>query len=220
LAESANRISRRLFIPRRKAKLIGALALVLAVGILTTGCFFNIFQTARTLGKGTVALNLGMAAINFAVGTENNWVCTPQGRLAMGIADGVDIGIGSGVMFILDTRELEFLGVVGDIKASLSAQPEGFALAAGYGGVYSPWMDGWGLEVSIYVDSTLPYLPVYFVYRSIFQFGGDGFTVEPQVQHQLAGGLHLMHSPTTRLLIEIDSWGGLLSAGIGLEILF
>jgi hypothetical protein len=201
---------------RRKAKLIGAVALVVTVGILSAGCFLNVFQTARTLGKGNVALNLGMAAMNIAIGADNNWMFTPQGRLSVGIADGIDLGVRSGVMFGLDTGNLGFLGVVGDIKASLFAQPEGFALAVGFGGGYSPGMVGWGLEASIYVDSTLQYLPVYFVYRPLFPLGGDGFTI----QHQLAGGLHLLLSPTTRLLIEIDSWGGLLSAGIGLEILF
>lgn len=199
-----------------RAKLTAALVLVVAVGLLSTGCFLNVFQTARTLGKGNVALNLGMAAMNIAIGEDNNWMFTPQGRLSVGIADGIDLGVRSGVMFGLDTGELGFLGVVGDIKVSLFAQPEGFALSLGFGGGYSPGMIGWGLEGSIYVDSTLQYLPVYFVYRPLFPLGGDGFTI----QHQLAGGLHLMLSPTTRLLIEVDSWGGLLSAGIGLEILF
>ena len=199
-----------------KAKLIGALALVVVVGVLSTGCFFNIFQTARTLGQGNVALNLGMAAMNIAIDTDNNWILTPQGRLAVGIADGIDLGVRSGVMFGLDTGNLGFLGVVGDIKASLFAQPEGFALAVGFGGG-SLGMLGWGLEASIYVDSTLQYLPIYFVYRPLFPLNNEA---EFTILHQLAGGLHLMLSPTTRLLIEIDSWGGLLSAGIGLEILF
>ena len=200
---------------RRRAKRFGALALVVAVGMLSTGCFLNVFQTARTLGQGNVALNLGMAAMNIAIGEDNNWILTPQGRLAVGIADGIDIGVRSGAMFSLDTGNLGFLGVVGDIKASLLAQSEGFALAVGFGGG-SLGTIGWGLEASIYVDSTLQYLPVYFVYRPLFPLGGDEFTV----QHQLAGGLHLMLSPTTRLLIEIDSWSGLWSAGIGLKILF
>jgi hypothetical protein len=199
-----------------KARLIAVAALLLAVGLLTTGCFFNVFQTARPLGKGNAALNLGLAAMNIAIGEENGWTLTPQGRLAVGITDGVDLGVRSGAMFELDTGNLGFLGVVGDIKVSLFAQPEGFALAVGFGGGYSPGMVGWGLEGSIYVDSTLQYLPLYFVYRPLFPLVVGGFTV----QHQLAGGIHLVLSPTMRLLIEVDLWGGLLSAGIGLEVLF
>jgi hypothetical protein len=198
-----------------KLQMIGAMVLLLSMGLLT-GCFFNVFQTARTLGQGNVALNLGVAVMNIAIGEGNGWTLTPQGRLAVGIANGVDLGVRSGAMFDLNTGELGFLGVVGDIKLSLFAQPEGFAVALGFGGGYSPGMVGWGLEGSIYLDSTLQYLPVYFVYRPLFPLGGETFTV----QHQLAGGLHLMLSPTTRLLIEVDSWGGLLSGGIGLEILF
>jgi hypothetical protein len=203
--------------------LIGALTLVLAVGLPATGSVSNVFQTARTLGQGNVALNLGMAAMTNVIDEDNDWIFIPQGRLAIGLTDGVDLGVR---VFGLDTGNFGSFTVMGDIKASLFAQPEGLALSLGFGGGSN---QGWAIgemsalcwqsvyaEGSIYVGSTLPYLPVYFVYRLFFPLGGGWFTI----QHQLVGGLHLMLSPTTRLLIEIFSRHVLLSAGIGLEILF
>ena len=199
----------------KKGMKIVLLGLLLLSLILLTGCFFNIFQTARTVGKGDVALCLGSAAMNLAGEGDYNWIFTPQGRLAIGLADNVDLGVRSGVM-IGASGEPGFLGVVGDIKIALLQDPESFSLALGFGGGYSPGLLGWGIEGSIYFDSNLRFLPFYFVYRPLLPLAGDGFAV----QHQLAAGLHLDLSEHARILVEIDSWGGLLSGGIALEIAF
>lgn len=146
---------------------------------------------------------------------DYNWAFAPQGSLRVGLADNVDLGVQSGFL-IGSTGEPAFLGVVGDVKVALMQDPEGFSFALGVGGGYSPGLVGWGIEGSVYLESGIKYLPVYFVYRPIFPLGGDQFVV----QHQLAGGLHLNLSENARLLLEVDSWGGLLSAGIGPEIKF
>jgi len=153
--------------------------------------------------------------LNMVIGDDNNWMLTPQGRISIGLADNVDLGVRSGGMFSFTTGELGFLGAVGDIKVSLFHNPELFSLALGFGGGYSMGMFGWGLEGSVYLDSNVRFLPIYFVYRPLFPLAGDGVTV----LHQLGGGLHLILSETTRLLIEVDYWQGILSFGISLEIL-
>lgn len=193
-----------------------ATAVLLLSMVLLTGCFFNIFQTARTVGAGNVALTLGVAAVNLAGEGDYNWVITPQGGLAIGLSDNVELGFRSGVLVPLATGEPGFLGAVGDIKVSLFHEPESLSLALGFGGGYSMGMLGWGLEGSLYFDSNLRFLPLYVVYRPLVPLEGDGFSVI----HQLAGGLHLTLSENARLLLELDLWSGLLSAGIGLEILF
>lgn len=199
---------------KHRSRAVLAVAVLLAAGLLT-GCFFNIFQTARTVGQGNVAIGLGAAALNMVVGEDDNWMLTPQGRISIGLADNVDLGVRSGGMFSVSGGGLGFLGAVGDIKVSLFHDPESLSLALGFGGGYSMGMFGWGLEGSIYLDSNLRFLPLYFVYRPMVPLAGDGVTV----LHQLGGGLHLALSPTTRLLIEVDYWQGILSFGISLEVL-
>ena len=197
-----------------RTRAVLAVAILLSAGLLT-GCFFNIFQTARTVGQGNVALGIGAAALNMVIGDDNNWMLTPQGRISIGLADNVDLGVRSGGMFSFTSGELGFLGAVGDIKVSLFHDPELLSLALGFGGGYSMGMFGWGLEGSVYLDSNIWILPIYFVYRPLFPLTGDGVTV----LHQLGGGLHLTLSENTRLLIEVDYWQGILSFGISLEIL-
>lgn len=188
--------------------------ILLASLVLLTGCFFNVFQTARLVGKGNVALTLGMAAMDVPGGGENNWLLTPQGRLAVGLTERVELGVQSGGMFSLRSGELEFLGVVGDARVSLIHEPEELSLAVGLGGGYSIGMLGWGLEGSIYLDSNMRYLPLYFVYRPLLPLEAGGM----KLLHQFAGGLYLPLSEHARLLIEVDSWQGTISAGLGLDI--
>ena len=192
---------------QHRSRAVLAVAVLLAAGLLT-GCFFNIFQTARTVGQGNVAIGIGAAALNMVVGEDDNWMLTPQGRISIGLADNVDLGVRSGGMFSVSG------GAVGDIKVSLFHDPESLSLALGFGSGYSMGMFEWGLEGSIYLDSNLRFLPLYFVYRPMVPLAGDGVTV----LHQLGGGLHLALSPTTRLLIEVDYWQGILSFGISLEV--
>jgi len=200
---------------QHRARAVLAVVILLSAGLLT-GCFLNIFQTARTVGQGNVALAIGTGVLNMAIGEDNNWMLTPQGRISIGLADNVDLGVRSGGMFSLTSGELGFLGAVGDIKVSLFQDPESFSLALGFGGGYNMGTFGWGLEGSIYLDSNLRFLPIYFVYHPLLPLAGDdGVTI----LHQLGGGLHLTLSETTRLLIEVDYWQGILSFGISLEIL-
>jgi len=62
-----------------RARVIAAVVLLLSM-VLLTGCFFNIFQTARTVGAGNVALTLGVAVMNLAGEGDYYRVITPQGK--------------------------------------------------------------------------------------------------------------------------------------------
>jgi hypothetical protein len=186
---------------------------VIVLLVFLSGCFFNIFQTAQTVGAGHVALTLGAAAMNMAVGQQNSLVFTPQGRLTVGLSDNVDLGIQSGAMVGTD-GSASFLGAVADLKARLVNINDGFALALGIGGGYSPGLVGWGLEGSVYLDSNIRFLPIYVVYRPLLPLAGSTLTIA----NQFAVGLALHLSPTARLLLEADWWNGLPSIGAALEV--
>jgi len=185
------------------------------VVILLSGCYFNVFQTARTVGVGKVAISVGSGVVNISGGSSSSLIFTPQARITIGLSDSVDLGIQSGVM-IGSSGEPGFLGAIGDIKLALVQDPGSICFALGLGGGYSPGLLGWGVEGSVYLDSNIAFLPIYVVYRPILPLGGESF----QLIHQFAGGLHLDLSDSVRILVEVDSWNGVLGGGISLDIRF
>ncbi len=198
----------------RRARLLSVVCLLLVL-VMMSGCYFNIFQTARTVGAGKVAISLGSGVVGITVGQSSSLIFTPQARLTLGLSDSVDLGLQSGLM-IDSSGQPSFLGAMGDIKLSLFHDPGTFSMAVGIGGGYSPGLLGWGVEGSLYVDSNIVFLPVYAVYRPILPLGGSSL----QLIHQFAGGLHLDLSDSVRILIELDWWSGVLGGGINLDIRF
>ncbi len=184
--------------------------------LLLSGCFFNIFQTAKTVGKGNVALTIGSGLLNFQFDEDYNWMITPQARLAIGLGDGIDLGIQSGVMIPLETGEPGWLGAVGDLKFSLFDEPDAFSLAFGFGGGSASELAGWGAFLEIFFDSNIKALPIFISYRPLFPFSAEAFTV----WHHLAGGLRLRLSDTAVLFVQVDSFGRMFSFGIALEVTF
>jgi len=201
-------------IAKRRLHSMGIVGLLLVV-VLLSGCYFNVFQTARTVGAGKVAISLGSGVVNIVVGTSSSLVFTPQARITVGLSNSIDLGIQSGLM-IGSSGEPSFLGAIGDIKLALMQDPETFSIALGVGGGYSQGLLGWGVQGSVYLDSNIAFLPIYAVYRPILPLGGETLSVI----HQLAGGLHLDLSDSIRILIEVDSWNGVLGGGISLDIIF
>ncbi|MCD6136264.1 hypothetical protein J7J63_06115 [Candidatus Bipolaricaulota bacterium] len=198
----------------RRLRSLAMVGLLLVV-VLLSGCYFNIFQTARTVGAGKVAISLGSGVVNIVAGQNSSLVFTPQARIAVGLSDSVDLGIQSGLM-VNSSGTPSFLGAIGDIKLALLQDPETFSIALGLGGGYSPGLLGWGVEGSVYLDSNIAFLPIYAVYRPILPLSGDTLSVI----HQFGGGLHLDLSDSARILIEVDSWNGVLGGGISLDIIF
>jgi len=198
----------------RRMRTVAIVGLLLVV-VLLSGCYFNIFQTARTMGAGKVGVSLGSGVVSVNVGENSSLVFTPQVRLTVGLSDNVDLGVQSGIM-IGSSGEPGFLGAMGDIKLALVQDPGSISFALGLGGGYSPGLLGWGVEGSVFLDSNIAFLPIYVVYRPILPLGGEGL----QLIHQFAGGLHLDLSDSVRILVEVDSWNGVLGGGISLDIMF
>lgn len=189
---------------------------VLGAAFFLSGCFFNALETARVLRQGDVALTLGLGFLNLdprPLEEKANPILTPQVRLAAGITDGLELSLHSGLMVSPTAEQPGFMGAVGNLKASLVDDPQTISLAVGFGGGWSLPMAGWGLQASLYLDSDLGLLPIYLIYRPIFPLGGDEFTI----WNQLVVGLHLKLSKGARLLLEVDSFNGVLGIAVGLE---
>jgi len=189
---------------------------VVSSAVLLSGCFFNIFQTAKTVGAGNVALTIGSGLLNFQIDDSYNWMITPQARLAFGLSDGVDLGLQTGAMVSLTTGQPSWLGAVGDLKFSLFDEPDSFSLAFGFGGGSAAELAGWGAFLEILFDSNMKALPLFISYRPLFPFSVAPF----EVWHHLAGGLRLRLSDTAVLLIQVDTFGRMISFGLALEITF
>lgn len=197
------------------------LRLLLIVGVLTptlllSGCLFNIFQTARMVGAGNVAITFGSGLLDPVVDGDPNWSLTPQVRLAVGLSDAAEFGMQTGALVPLSSGDFGWLGARGDFKFSIVDDPETFSLAMGFGAGYGLEYLNWGLfgEVFFNVNTVLP---IFLTYQPTFPLQGEGFAI----WHHIAGGLRLPISETAAVLIIVDYRNPeLFSYGIGFEIAF
>lgn len=208
---------------KRKVVLFVGLA---GLPLLLGGCFFNVFQTAKTLDQGQVLFGFGLGGF-IGVGEETTVApfYTPQMQFGVGLADGFQLTLQAGAVALLGDEDagVQFGGASGEFKVRLFDEPDAFALALGFGGGWDLSHVGWGVHGSLYFDSNVPLLPVYFVWRPILSFGGgDGEGVA--FFHQFAGGLHLALSETATLLLEADYhtiwWAEMGVLGFGVALLF
>ncbi len=190
---------------------------LIPAALLLSGCLFNVFQTARTLGAGNVALTIGSGLFDLDLaGTDSDYYLTPQTRLAIGLVDGVDLGFQTGFMVPLAGGDVGWFGATGDLKFALFDEPDSFALALGFGGGYSLEVLGWEAFGEVFFDSNVKFLPIFVAYQPHFALvGGLGLV------HHFTGGLKLRLSDRARLLVEVDyNSYTYVSYGLALEIAF
>jgi len=199
---------------------MAVVGLVAAVLVCSTGCLFNIFQTARTIGAGNIGLALGSGLYALTIDETTTHFLTPQARLAIGIAEGVDLGFQTGMMVSLEGGDPGWIGVVGDVKFLLLNQPGSIALALGCGGGFSLEALGWEVFAEIFLESNASYFPVFVTYQPSLSLAGA------TIFHHLTAGLKLAISPQARILLQADwqpilgiLYGG-LSYGIAVELSF
>jgi len=210
---------------RRGIRILLAVGLLIPA-ILLSGCLFNIFQTAKTIGAGHLGLTLGSGLI-----IPGAQVVTPQARLTFGVSDRVDFGLQTGGAFGLDGASATWMGAAADMKVSLFNGPKSLALALGVGAEYvtnwiiipdvQPDPGYWTAFVSVYLDSNVPFLPLYASYRPllVLRVPDPGDTI--QILNQFAIGIALPISDAFRLVLEYDIVLELLNSfGVGFEIVF
>jgi hypothetical protein len=197
---------------KRRIRVMAVAGLACGVLLCSTGCLLNVFQTARTLGAGNVALVLGTGLFDFDLDEATHAYClTPEARLAVGIADGVDLGIDTAFLVPLEGGDAAWAGTTADLKFALFDQPDTFALALGFGGGTSIETLGWQVFGEVFLDSNARYFPVFFAYVPQVMLSASG------VIHHVTGGLKLPISEKVRMLIEVN-WNSLTFFGYGLAL--
>lgn len=192
------------------------LAVCLAVPtLLLSGCLFNMFQTARMVQSGDMAVLVGSGLMNLAIDENPAWTLTPQARLAFGLSDSINLGLHTGVMLPLATGDPGWRGWAADLKFSVIDNPESISLAVGFGGGNGIHFIGWGVFGEIYLD--LNVFPLFFAYQPTIPLTGEVFAV----WHDVAAGMALALSEKARLIIQVDTRNlELFSYGIAFEISF
>ena len=200
---------------RKRVRIVLVAGLLGAVLLTSTGCLFNLFQTARMIGAGNAAITLGTGLMNILPDEDPNWNLTPQARLAIGLSDKIDLGMQTGALVPLSTGDFGWMGAKADLKFSVIDDPETFSLAMGFGAGYGLEFLNWGLfgEILFNINSTLP---LFLVYQPTIPLEADGFVV----WHHIAGGLRLTISETAALILIVDYRAPLFSFGLAIEIGF
>lgn len=199
---------------QRYVRRIVCLGLVSAT-LLLSGCLFNIFQTARLVRSGDVALVVGTGLLNISVDDEEPlWTATPQARVTFGLSDRVNLGLQTGVAVPLTSGSVGWMGASGDVKFSIFDDPHSFSLAAGVGAGSNIELLGWGVFGEVFLDSNLRALPIFIVYQPTVPLAGENLAV----WHHLAVGLKLRLSERARFLLQVDLRAPLLSFGFAVDI--
>ena len=203
----------------KRRGLVVALALIAVCS--AAGHAFNLFETAGPVGEQQVALTFGFGLATTELGEGGTWYLVPQGRLTIGLLQGLDLGVHSGWSTEIGTGAVDWLGTLVDVKITSTHVPDMYTLAWGVGGGFGLdfFGNGWGVFVQILFESHSPLLPIFVTYRSILPFDVfSGGSIE--FNGYIAGGLRLQLAPIARLLLVVDVYGGLASLGLGLEIGF
>ncbi len=200
---------------RKRVRILMVVGLLAGVLVMSTGCLFNLFQTAKMIGAGNAAITLGTGLMDVIQDGDPNWNLTPQARLAFGLSDKIDLGMQTGALVPLSTGDFGWMGAKADLKFSVIDDPETFSLAMGFGAGYGVEFLNWGLfgEVLFNINSTLP---LFLVYQPTIPLETGEFAV----WHHIAGGLRLAISDTAALILMIDYRNPLFSFGLAIEIGF
>jgi len=178
----------------------------------------NVLETATPIGAEHLKLTFGIGLATSETGGVTSWHFTPQLRLALGIADGIDVAVQSGILSTIGSTDVDILGAILDAKFTLAHAPGLYTMAWGAGGGYGLGFlgDGWGIFAQFLFESHARLFPVYFVYRGILPMDSGGIRFVPYT----ALGVDLPLAPNTQLFLGADFYLGEISIGLGLTIWF
>ena len=194
------------------------LALLLVVGVGWSALAINVLETASPIGAQHLKLTFGIGLATSENGGVTSWHFTPQLRLALGVSDGMDLAVQSGILSAIGASDVELLGVIVDAKFTLADAPGMYAMAWGAGGGYGLDFlgEGWGVFGQFLFESHARLFPVYLVYRATLPIDSPDFSLIPHT----ALGVDFPLAPNTQLLMGVDLYLGKISIGLGLSIGF
>ena len=196
----------------RNSRLIEIAAFLIVVMLSTSGCFFNVFQTAEPIPPGTFMLTGGASALEY-IGIL---YMTQQLHARYGISEGLDIGARIGSYLPVSNGSLELMGVVTDIKYQLLKQPSvalgiGLGAVVPMGGLFPDFV----LEASAYGSFNVGFLAPYIAFRSGWNIS------DMKIENQLALGTAVEMGDVIDLWLEASlvrsTWaiGGAVSITFG-----
>ena len=198
------------------------LVFVLATACSVEACAFNVLETAGAIGEEVVALTFGIGVATTELSAGGTWYLVPQGRLTIGLLEGLDIGIQGGWKQPGgEAGATDWLGILIDVKITSAHVPDTYTVAWGAGGGFGLDFlgNGWGAFLQLLFESHAPLLPVYVTYRSILPL--DAITAGSiEFEGYIAGGFHLRLASIARLLLVVDVYQGSASVGLGFEVGF
>jgi len=198
------------------------LLIVLAAAWSIEASAFNLLQTAGPIGGQVVALTFGIGLATTEPGTCGTRYVVPQGRLTIGLLEGLDLGVQSGWKQGGNGAGVtDWLGGLIDVKITSAHVPDAYTVAWGAGGgIGLDFLgNGWGVFLQLLFESHAPLLPVYVTYRLIVPLD-EITTGSVEFRGHIAGGFRLQLAPIARLLLAVDVYQGSASLGVGIEIAF
>lgn len=170
-------------------------AALLATALGLGGCYLNIYQTAATVPAGRFVSWWGLGGL--LTPTEGFWGYAPQLHVRYGILPQLDVGLGSGLLIAPDLAGVEFLGLVGDLRYQLLADPD---LSIGWMPGSFPLGNVLG-SGALYLSRTFGTLTPYGVYRALVLLEGGGLSFS----HQLSAGVEIANPEKLPAIFEL-SW--------------
>lgn len=193
-------------------------ALLLVAGIGWAALAINILETASPIGAQHLKLTFGTGLVFSESGGTTSWHFTPQLRMAIGVSDGMDLAIQSGILSTIGARDVDLLAAIVDAKFTLAEAPGMYTMAWGAGGGYGLNFlgEGWGVFGQFLFESHARLFPVYFVYRATLPIDSTEISLIPHT----AVGVDFPLAPNTQLFLGADFYHGTISIGVGLAIWF
>lgn len=195
------------------------LALSLGFGLTVglSGCFLGVYETGVPTPSGRFALGWGVGGL--LSGEEGLAGYVTQLQVRYGLVKRFDVGVVAGFRAASNFREVEFVGVLGDLRYQLlgySPNDPGLDLSLG-------WMPGnfplFGDVLgggAVYLSKRWEELTPYGFYRGIVRRGEDG---ELRFSHQVAAGVEVANPDPGRVpaLFELGWKDGLFLLGLALR---
>ncbi len=185
---------------------LGLLGLLICVSLVATGCFLNVYQTARTVTPAELAFWWGLGALFSPF--EG---LSPQLHVRYGLMPRLDLGLGSGFSINQSLQDAKFLGVVGDLRYQVHFSPDiTLGLIPGSFPFFGDVLSGGAVYVSQSFGSLTPYGSYRFW---LLLKEGD-----LALSHQATIGIEVFNRPRLPAIFELTWKDGRLMFGFAIRL--